>query len=55
MSYTERMKEVYFSEYCKTCVHKKLKEHESPCDECLAEGARPESHKPVKYVKSSRK
>lgn len=45
----ENMKEVYFDQYCKTCKHEKLKENEEPCDECLAEGARPESHKPARW------
>lgn len=44
------MKEVYFNEYCKTCIHKNLKETEDPCNECLTEGARSESHKPVRYI-----
>lgn len=48
----DEMKEVYFDQYCKTCVNKDLKEHEEPCDDCLAEGARQNSHKPVKYVEA---
>ena len=46
------MKEVSFYYYCKTCVNKDLKETEDPCNECLTEGARHNSHKPVKYVES---
>lgn len=45
----DRYKEVFFDKYCKMCKYKKLKEHESPCDECLAEPTNLESHKPVRY------
>ena len=40
------LKEVFFSEYCKTCKHEKVKESESPCDECLDIPARADSHEP---------
>ena len=43
------MKEVYFDKYCETCIHKNLKEHDSPCDDCLTESVNQYSHKPVKY------
>lgn len=43
-------KEVYFDQYCKKCGHEKLKEDESPCDECLSEPVNVDSHKPVKFV-----
>ena len=42
-------KEVYFGEYCPKCKHKDIKEHESPCSECLYEPLNWNSHKPVKY------
>lgn len=42
-------KEVYFNQYCKTCVHKDLKETEDPCTECLDEPVNLESHKPVRW------
>ena len=42
-------KEVYFHEYCKKCTHRKLKETEAPCDECLSEPINLNSHKPVRY------
>lgn len=42
-------KEVYFHEYCKKCKHKKLKDHESPCNECLNEPLNLNTHRPVKY------
>lgn len=43
--------EVYFHEYCKTCVNKDLDETKDPCDECLSEPTNNNSHKPIKYVK----
>lgn len=49
------MKEVYFSEYCKSCMNKDIKETEDPCNDCLTEGARHDSHKPVKYVEAMQK
>lgn len=49
MEVSNGMKEVYFDQYCKTCKHKNLKEHEEPCAECLDEGANQNSHKPVRW------
>ena len=43
------MKEVYFDKYCETCQHKDVKESEDPCWDCLAEPARPNSHKPARW------
>ena len=43
------MKEVDFDKYCKTCLHKDVKETEDPCYYCLEVGARPESHKPERW------
>lgn len=51
----DEMKEVYFSEYCKSCVNKDTDEHEDPCHECLTEGARYNSHKPARYVEAMKK
>lgn len=42
-------KEVYFDQYCKTCVNKDKKDHEDPCNECLDHLVNLHSHKPVKY------
>ena len=47
----EIYKEVYFDQYCKTCKHKKVKESEDPCDECLSNTTNAYSHKPVNYEK----
>lgn len=43
-------KEVYFDQYCKTCVSKDVKEHEDPCHDCLNHPSNTDSHKPVRYV-----
>ena len=43
------MKEVYFDQYCTTCIHKGLKESEDPCESCLDEPVNQYSHKPVKW------
>ena len=43
------LKEVYFDQYCKSCKNWEKKEHEDPCNECLAVPANVCSHKPVKY------
>lgn len=40
---------VEFDKYCKTCVHKDVKEKDEPCYSCLDEPANLHSHKPVKY------
>lgn len=45
----ENMKIVDFNTYCKTCKNKNLSESERPCSECLAEPARQNSHKPVRW------
>lgn len=42
-------KEVYFNEYCPKCKHRKVKNHEEPCDECLSEPLNWNTHRPVKY------
>lgn len=48
-------KEVYFHEFCKKCKHKKLKETEEPCSECIAEATNLHSHRPVKYEEKESK
>lgn len=45
----QEYKEVYFHEYCKKCKHRKLKNVEDPCNECLSEPINLYSHKPVKF------
>ena len=45
----ENYKEVYFHEYCKTCENEKSKDTDEPCNECLTEGARLNSHRPANW------
>jgi hypothetical protein len=42
----DNYKEVYFSQYCKTCAYEMLSENEEPCNGCLDIPTRPDSHKP---------
>lgn len=42
-------KEVYFSQWCKSCKHYNEPETEEPCNECLGEPGNEDSHKPVKW------
>lgn len=46
------LKIVYFDQYCKTCKHRKMKEDDQPCRECLGEPVNVDSHKPVRWEKS---
>lgn len=41
--------EVYFNEYCKTCIHKKKDDAEEPCNTCLENSYNLNSHKPIKW------
>lgn len=49
MSWDDRLKEVEFDKYCKTCKHEKVAEADDPCFECLMEFTNVESHKPVRW------
>lgn len=40
---------VNFNQYCEKCKYEKLKEDETPCDECLEEPVNDDSHKPVYF------
>lgn len=40
---------VDFMEYCSKCIHYDSIVQESPCEECLHEPAREDSHKPLKF------
>ncbi len=55
MENSENMKLVHFDEYCKRCIHKKKKESEDPCYECLTEPARQFSHKPARFEEDRKK
>lgn len=45
----EGYKEVYFHEYCKTCVNGDCSNVDEPCNECLDNPLNLYTHKPVKY------
>lgn len=45
----ENWKEVYFHEYCSKCKHKDVSETKNPCNECLTEGVRLNTHKPLNF------
>lgn len=51
----QRYKEVYFHKYCNTCKYEKVKETESPCNECIEEPFNLYSHKPVNYEDKNKK
>ena len=54
----DNMKEVYFDQYCPTCKHASSNDkdgYNEICDECLGEGARQYSHKPVRYEAREKK
>ena len=34
---------------CKDCKHKDKKETDEPCNECLGNCARPDTHKPLRF------
>ena len=51
----EAYKEVYFDQYCHTCIHFDKPSCEDPCDECLSEPVNVYSHKPTKYVEKEKK
>ena len=42
-------KEVYFNQYCPTCLYSKQPEEQYPCEECLSYPSNSYSHKPVKW------
>lgn len=44
-----KRKEVYFHKWCKECKHFSKDESEDPCDECLGEGGREYTHKPLHF------
>lgn len=45
------LKEIYFYQYCPTCLYKDKTEADDPCWDCLNEPVNEDSHKPVKYKK----
>lgn len=49
MSDPKNTKEVYFNQYCSSCIHKDVDEKDDPCDECLTYPSNENSHKPINY------
>ena len=45
----ENYKEVDFKNYCSKCKYKNLEETKDPCNECLTEGARLNTRKPLRF------
>lgn len=52
----DNYKEVYYSEYCKTCKHEKDAEDDvnSPCWDCLTQPMNVYSHKPILWEEKER-
>lgn len=46
---TENLKQVLFNVYCPQCKHEAVDETDEPCDTCLREFCRINSHKPEKW------
>ena len=47
----ENYKHVKFEDYCSRCIHKDVEESDpyKPCNDCLAEGARLNTSKPLNF------
>ena len=47
----ENLKLVDFDKYCPKCINKDVEESDpyKPCNDCLAEPARVDSHKPINF------
>ena len=50
----ENTKLVDYHKYCLRCKHRRVKETDEPCNECLTVSARENSHKPIGFVKGGR-
>lgn len=48
-------KEVYYHQYCPTCLYYGKAESEDPCDECLSQPVNEDSHKPYYYKQDGKK
>ena len=42
-------KEVYFDQYCPTCMNGNLPATQEPCNDCLTYPTNQYSHKPIRY------
>ena len=47
--------EVYFNDYCKTCIYKNKDEREEPCNECIEQPYVLNSHGPINYKKGEKR
>lgn len=57
MSEVSDYKEVYFDQYCGSCIYKDEKEDADAnhCNECLHSTVNLHSHKPVNYISDGKK
>lgn len=46
--------EVYFDQYCESCLYKDRPEKCDPCNECLDYGFNDQSHKPMNWEEKKR-
>lgn len=44
-------KEVLYAKYCGKCKYRRLQENQEPCEACLSNPSRFDSHKPLKFEK----
>lgn len=49
MEGTGNLKEVLYGNYCGKCKYRKVPENNEPCEECLTNPSRIDSHKPLKF------
>lgn len=47
-------KEVYFDQYCPTCVNCNLPATQEPCNDCLTYPTNQYSHKPIRYEENKK-
>ena len=47
-------KEVYFDQYCPTCVNCNLPATQEPCNDCLTYPTNQYSHKPFRYEENKK-
>ena len=47
----DNWKEVLFDKYCPLCKYEKVNEGDDPCNDCLAQGALLDTHKPLYFEK----
>lgn len=55
METESKLKEVYFGTFCPLCTFINKNDDEEPCEECLRHPGNWDSHRPVKFVKRSKR